>query len=271
MKNWLNGSLVSESPTVLPVSDRGFLLSDGLFETLRVLDGEILHIPAHLQRLRHGLSVLKLDLKMSDSELEAGLSEVVSANHLARGSLRLTVTRGSGPRGLLPPEEPVPTVLITCAASGATTELPPVRLATSPYRRNEGSPLSKVKALGYLDNILALQKARQDGFDDAILLNNAGRVTCTSSANIFLLLKSGWVTPAISDGVLPGITRRQVLDHAARNSFPVEERSIAEGELHQAEAAFITNSLIHIRPVASINGRALGREPDDLFLAVDRF
>ena len=170
----------------------------------------------------------------------------------------------------MPPADLDPTVLITCAASGSGASQAPVRLAVSPYRRNEGSPLSKVKALGYLDNVLALQKARMEGHDDAILLNNAGKVTCTSAANIFLLLSpNGWVTPPISDGVLPGITRRLVLEHGARNDLQIKEASIQEADLQQAEAAFITNSLINIRPVASINGRILGQEPDDLFMGME--
>ena len=85
MKSWLNGHMVTEGPAPIPASDRGFLLADGLFETFRVVGGEVLQVAAHLQRLRHGLSVLKFDLKMSDDQLIQGLTEVVSENKAGSG------------------------------------------------------------------------------------------------------------------------------------------------------------------------------------------
>ena len=258
MKSWLNSEILSADAVVIAPNDRGFLLADGLFETMKAAQGEILHLEAHLQRMRHGLSVLKLTIRYSDEALGEAMRALLAANELAHASLRLTVTRGVGPRGLLPPDDENPTVLITCApASEGPMELPPARLAVSPFRRNEGSPLSRLKVLNYLDNILALQKAKSDGFDDAILLNNAGKVTCASAANLFLLLDGDWVTPPVSDGVLPGITRRAVLSYAETRGHRISERSVMEADLERVRAAFLTNSLINLRPVASINGRAL--------------
>ncbi|RED49692.1 aminotransferase class IV [Aestuariispira insulae] len=262
MKSWLNGAIIDADAAKIAPNDRGFLLADGLFETLKAAEGKILHCREHLQRLRRSLTVLKLDIAQDDDMLESTMYLLLAENGLEHASLRLTVTRGTGPRGLLPPETNVPTILITCSPSGREpTELPPARLMVSEFRRNEGSPLSRLKVLNYLDNILALQSAKADGFDDAVLLNNAGHVACVAAANIFLKRADGtWITPPISDGVLPGITRRSVLDLAVQNGLNIEEASLSSDGLDQVQAGFLTNSLINIRPIAAINGRVLSGE-----------
>ena len=164
----------------------------------------------------------------------------------------------------MPPQDPAPTVLITCfEAAASPMDLPAAQLVVSPYRRNEGSPLSRLKVLNYLDNILAHQKARADGYDDALLLNNAGRLACATMANIFLQIDGEWVTPPVSDGVLPGITRRAVLDFAQLTEQPIRELGVTGEMLARADAAFLTNSLMNVRPVASINGRALSGHIDE--------
>jgi branched-chain amino acid aminotransferase len=131
-----------------------------------------------------------------------------------------------------------------------------VRVATC-TRRNEHSPLSAVKALGYLDQILALREARAGGADEAILLNTAGRLACASAANLFLVADGRVLTPPIADGALPGITRGLVLERLIRKGAPIEERSIEPVCLEQAEEAFVTSSLRMATPIAVLEGRRL--------------
>lgn len=254
MKLWIDGVLRDIDRARIAPNDRGFLLADGLFETMRAFGGEVLHFDAHYQRLCEGLAVVGLSTGWTADLLRDACRELLAANDLTDASMRLTVTRGTGPRGLLPPDDAVPTVMLT--AFGLPHEphqLPPATLAVSDVRRNEGSPLSRIKSLGYLDNILALGKARAAGFDDALLLNNAGRACCASAANLFALTGKRLVTPPVTDGVLPGITRARLMDAAAAQGFQAAEGSLTVDQLKQADALYLTNSLIGIRPVAALD------------------
>ncbi len=116
----LNGALVSAAEARVDPADRGLALGDGLFETIRVRDGRPLRLAAHCARLRAGADVLDLPVPVSDEALGRALEETLKANAVTDGVLRLTLTRGPGPRGLLPPPQPRPTVLITAAAGEAS-------------------------------------------------------------------------------------------------------------------------------------------------------
>ncbi|MGF7161376.1 branched-chain amino acid aminotransferase [Rhodoligotrophos appendicifer] len=247
----IDGRLVDQAAAGLSVLDRGFTLGDGVFETLGVRGREILRLDAHLRRLRQGLAVLRLPVKMPDFEFVTRLLSVIAVNDLTEGSLRLTVTRGQGPRGLLPPDAPVPSVVITAAPfAPRATEISVI--ISEKTRRNEFSPLSNVKALGYLDNILALMNAREHGADDALLLNSRGHVVAGTAANLFAVIDKVLVTPPLADGALPGVTRAEIIERTK-----AEERSLTPDMLAQADEVILTNSL-GLRSVISLNGQPLG-------------
>lgn len=255
---WKNGVMRPLDRVHVACNDRGLLLGDGLFETMRAEDGGVPMWDRHMARLRTSLNLLDLTLDWDDTILREAMRETLVVNGLTDASVRLTVTRGSGPRGLAPPETPTPTVLISAglAKRAAGEVLPPVRLTVSDIRRNEGSPISRLKVLGYLDNILAAQGARAKGYDDALLVNNAGRLACATAANVFLSVDGGLVTPPVTDGVLPGIMRGRVLDRCAAEGFACTERSLTLDDIAEAQAVFLTNSLIGIRMVSEIDGHA---------------
>ncbi|MFG1371555.1 aminotransferase class IV [Xanthobacter oligotrophicus] len=245
MKLWLGTGLTTEDKARISPFDRGFTLGDGLFETLRVRDGIVLRLEAHLARLTAGAGVLGLPLPTLD--LAAALAATAAANALTQGVLRLTLSRGTGPRGVLPPAEPNPTLVITAAPLPAPA--PPARLVIAQgTRRNDRSPLAQVKSLNYLDNILARQEAARRGADDALLLNTRERVAETSIANVFAVIGGDLVTPPLSEGVLPGIMRAAVLTEGAG------ERPLTAEDLSGAEEIFITSAL-GIRSVAALEGR----------------
>lgn len=252
MKLSLDGQLLDSAEAAIAVTDRGFTLADGVFETLGVHGGSILRLDAHIARLRDALATIRLDLSLTDGQLAERLAGVVSANDLREGSLRLTVTRGSGPRGLAPPPEATPTILITAAPWSPR----PLEIASVIARstcRNERSPLSRIKSLGYLDNILALGEAGDRGAQDAILQNIAGRIASASAANIFAVIDRELVTPPLADGVLPGIVRAEILTrhHGA-------ERALWAVDLDRADEIILTNSL-GLRAVTMLNGRPVGQ------------
>lgn len=244
MKLWLGTGLVAQEDAHLSPFDRGFTLGDGLFETMRVRQGAVLRLKAHLARLATGAGVLGLPLPALD--LAAALAATAEANALTEGALRLTLSRGTGPRGVLPPAEPNPTLVIT--ATPLPAPAPPARLVIAQgTRRNDRSPLAQVKSLNYLDNILARQEAARRGADDAVLLNTRERVAETSIANLFAVIGGDLLTPPLSEGVLPGIMRAAVLADGAG------ERPLTAEDLSRADEIFLTSAL-GIRSVAALEG-----------------
>jgi branched-chain amino acid aminotransferase len=250
---WLNGSLVAAAEARIDPADRGFLLGDGLFETLRAEDGRVSRLDRHLARLRRAAQALDLPLLPDDASLGQALAETLAANGLGRGgaALRLTLTRGAGPRGLLPPEKATPTLMV--AAFALPPPRPPARAVIArTVRRNEGSLTSRLKVLGYLDNILALREAQGAGADEAILLNGAGRLACASAANLFLVSGGRLLTPPPDEGVLPGVTRGRLIELAGGLGIACIERPLAVEEIGRADEAFLSSSLSLVRPVARI-------------------
>lgn len=247
MKIWLNGTLVDAEAPCISASDRGFTLGDGLFETLQARGGAVLRLDAHLARLRRGAGLIGLHLPRIDYSLV--FQDVLSANSLLDAALRLTVTRGPAPRGVLPPALAKPTMVIS------VSELPPtanVRLVVAQTtRRNEFSPLSGIKSLSYLDNILARQEAASRGVDDALMLNTQARIAETSMANVFVVKDGSVMTPPLHEGALPGVMRAEVLKLGAI------EHPIVPGDLAKAQELFITTSL-GIRSVEEVETRPLG-------------
>lgn len=251
MKVFLDGRIAAADAARIDPADRGLTLGDGLFETLAARRGRILRLRAHLDRLARGAAVLGLPLPRLD--FARALDAVRIANGLEDAVLRLTVTRGTGARGVLPPATPRPTVLITAAAMPAPA--PPARLVVATCtRRNERSPLSAVKSLNYLDNILARQEAAAAGADDALLLNTRERIAETTVANLFAVIDGMLVTPPVADGALPGVMRASLL------ALGAVERPLTGAALAGADALFLTSSL-GIRPVATLGDRAFPASP----------
>lgn len=241
---WLNGRL--RAGGTVDVADRGLLLADGLFETIAVFGGRPFRLADHLARLDRGAALL--GLSFDRDRLAAGIAALAATLGGGHGALRATVTRGPGPRGLLPPDQPQPTLLVTAAPWSRQPVGAAISLATVTLRRNDRSPLAQVKSLAALEQILALGEARKAGADDALLLNTAGRVACTAMANLFVVIDGLLVTPPLADGVLPGVMRG-LLD--------ATERSLLPADLARADAVFATNSLRLVMPVGRLDGRPL--------------
>jgi branched-chain amino acid aminotransferase len=246
---WVNGRLVDATQPAIAAADRGFLLGDGLFETIRVQEGAPLCLERHLARLARGGALLDLPLPGA-SILEGAVGETIDADRVRGGSLRLTVTRGVGERGLDIPASARPTVLITVSPGAPMTAPVRVRIDRQ-YRRDERSPLSAVKALGYLPSILARRGAQAQGADDALLLNVAGRVACATAATLVLWRRGVWITPAQSEGALPGTARAALMEAGL-----VAEGTVSIRTLLAAPAAMLVNAL-GARAVLGIDARSL--------------
>lgn len=248
----LNGRLVAADAAALPASDRGFTLGDGLFETIKVRHGHPLRLDLHMARLADGAAILRLPLPLRPDQLEESISTVLQANGLHDAALRLSVSRGPGQRGLLPPDPSTPTWVLTACPLPPTMG-PAKAIVAQTVRRNQMSPLSRCKALSYLDNVLARLEAQDRGACDAVLLNTVGRVAETTIANLFMVGSDGiLVTPPVGDGALPGVRRAELL-----RSMVAIERSISREDLLNAREVFLTNAL-SVRPLVALDNHAIG-------------
>ena len=261
MKLWLNGHVVDENEARIDPRDRGFLLGDGLFETMLARKGRIAFLDAHIVRLAAGGNILGIPLPFSPQHMGVACAMLLEANgltHEARVALRITLTRGPGPRGLLPPEHLTPTLMISAAISPTPAQSQTAMLTTP--RRNALSPVSRLKALPYLDNLLAREEAHARGADDALMLDTSGHLACSSVGNIFLWEGERLVTPAEECGILPGITRACVMALAAEQGIECTQDFIDEERLHACDGAFLTNSLVGLMPLTRIDGRELSAQ-----------
>jgi len=250
---WLDGEVRPTTVAPFDLSDRGLLLGDGVFDTLMVLAGRPVFAAAHRTRLVG--SAAALGLRIDPTTVAAAVAALAAA--VGDGVARVTATRGPGPRGIRPPAAPRPTVFATAAPLNPALMFRPVRLATSAIRRNETSPASRHKTLGYLDAVVASKAAAAAGADDALFLNTAGRVACTTMANLFVVAGDRLLTPPLADGVLAGIVRGEILALAGEAGLVGEEASLMPGDLATADAVFLTNSVRLVSPVAVIDGAPL--------------
>ncbi|MCG8509483.1 MAG: aminotransferase class IV [Rhodospirillales bacterium] len=252
MKDWLNGAFIDKSKAAIRADDRGFTLGDGLFETMAVRDGAVMRVDAHLARLRTGCEVLAMPLSMPNEELKAAMTVVIAENAVNHGTLRLTISRGPAPRGVLPPEMPKPTILITAAEVPLAPPRPAAVAVSRTVRRNAASPLVRVKSLNYLENTLAALEAARLGADDALIPNLDSKLAEATASNLFAVIDGKAMTPPIGDGALPGTMRAAVID-----ALDAAEESLGAARLEAASEIFLSNSA-GIRPVVKLEGQPVG-------------
>lgn len=246
---WLNGQICNATEAHVSLADRGLTLGDGLFETFRVKNGRVRHLGLHMERLQNGGAVLGLPVPDMDYVVQAAQS-LLDATGLQNGSARLTVTRGVAPRGVLPPQYCTPTVFMTVAEGEARVS--DVSLMTAQtVRRDELSPLNRVKSLNYLPNILARREAAQAGCDEALFLNVQGRVSETTISTVVIQERNRFATPPVSEGALPGVARAVLL-----RTGLLQEECLARERLRAADAVYLINSL-SVRRVQVFDGQSV--------------
>lgn len=263
---WVNGKRVASDAMHVSAFDRGFTLADGIFETMLVRHGAIFRLRRHLDRLRNGAQALHIGLPYSIGDWLEEPAYVAAggasrAGGMETATVRLTVSRGSGVHGLAPRESTTGTVVITADALPdfpATIYDRGLAALTASARRDERALTSGVKTLAYTEAIVALSRARADGADEVIFRDTEGHVSEASASNVFIASGGALVTPPLSCGLLPGITREAIIELAATLGVQVMERPVDPGELAGADEAFLTSSLRGMAPLVQIDGRAIG-------------
>jgi branched-chain amino acid aminotransferase len=256
---YLNGALVPRSRAGISVLDYGFLYGFGLFETMRAYGGRIFRLKSHLERLARSAETLGIPIKTS--ELKGAVADTIRANKLSEARVRLAVSAGEGSTTPDPTTCAQPTVLITASHYQPYPESVYQKgfsAVVSSTRRNSRSPLSRIKSANYLESLLARQEARAAGADEALCLNERGFLAEASMSNIFLIADGTLKTPGVDSGILPGITRRVVLEIASRLNISALEQDIRPEEVFQAQEALLTNSLMEIMPLTGVDGKTIG-------------
>ncbi|HKV50944.1 MAG TPA: aminotransferase class IV [Gemmatimonadaceae bacterium] len=256
---WIDGRRVDASAAGISPLDRGFTLADGLFETMRAYHGSVFRLDAHLRRLAAGAAVLGIPVAADVPHTVSVAAGVLRGLGWADAALRLTVTRGIGPRGLAPPVPAQPTVVLTVTPLAPREPLSArsVRVSTAPARRNEFAATAGVKTLAYVESVVALAYARGAGADDALFLDTAGHVCEATASNVFVVAGSTLHTPPRECGVLPGITRTAVLELAATIGLVACEDVLTPRDLADADEAFLTSSIRELAPIARVDDAQL--------------
>lgn len=269
MITFLNGRFVPEVEAVIPVNDRGFMYGDGLFETVRVVNGRLFRMPQHLERLARGATFLKIKLPFTARELEQFAERLIEDNQMTEAMLRLTVTRGPGERGYLPKANGQPSIVMTLHPAPSCENPVQWSLVSSSYRVLAADPLSSFKTLNKLTHVMARAEAAEKGADEALLINTNGEVAETASGNLFWIYNEKICTTPTGRGVLPGITRAVVLEICQALGLLTNKRVIKPEALRNSEGIFVTQTTYGIVPVATFDGEPVAPSPlvDQIFNA----
>lgn len=256
---YLNGEWLESDNAKIAIDDRGFLLADGVFETARLINGRYFRLDHHLDRLAE--SARQLRLPMPDyAMLEEIARTIALKNDLREASLRITITRGRGGRGLDTRGAGPPTLLVTIAPVASDWRDRAARgwsLVVAKTRRP--SPLSvpsQIKALGRVYAILAHLEAEEAGADDALLVTADGDVAEGPTWNFFWRKGQVIRTAALEGGVLEGVTRRIIMHLAREAGYQIEEGLWPPADLLEADEAFASMTSVGVVPIRSLDGRA---------------
>jgi len=239
----------SETAGIAP-DDRGLQYGDGLFETMAASGGRIRYLPLHLARLEDGCRRLRIP-PPSAGLLEDECERVLEG--LGTGTVKLTITRGPGPRGYRPPAEPSVTRIVVSSAARARGEAPlVVRLCET--RLGQNPLLAGMKHLNRLEQVMACAEWDDPAIGEGLMLSADGRLISATAANVFLVEAGRLVTPAIRDCGVAGVMRQVVLAAASELGLPTSVEDVDAGRLATAEEVFVTNAVVGIRPVGELVG-----------------
>jgi branched-chain amino acid aminotransferase len=262
VKIYVDGKLYAREDAKVSVFDHGFLYGDGVFEGIRVYDGNVFRLKEHIDRLYRSAKTIALEIPLSPEEMTAAVCDTVAANEKRDAYIRLVVSRGDGDLGIDPAKCKRPTIVIIVAEIALYPKEfyeKGIALVTASVRRIPNDSIDpRIKSLNYLNNILGKLDAKRSGALEAIMLNHQGYVAECTADNLFFV-SDGWVkTPDTMQGALSGITRGAVLELARDAGFKTAETVVGLHDLYNAEEVFMTGTGAEIVPVIAVDGRRVG-------------
>lgn len=247
---YVNGSFVPEESATVSIFDRGFLFADAVYEVIGVLDGRLVDYEGHYLRLCRSLDELGMGNPCSGDEMLTLCRDLVDKNDLGEGRIYLQVSRGAAERDFHYPENASPTLVMFTQECPCQEQVEGIRVISVPdlrWKRRD------VKSVQLLAAAMAKMEAKEKGGDDAWMVEE-GMVTEGTSNNAFIIKDGRVITRALSNAILPGVTRAALLRLATETGVEVEERAFTIAEAKEADEAFITSTTAFVTPVVEIDG-----------------
>ncbi len=266
-KIWMNGELVDWPDARVHVLSHGLHYGTTVFEGIRSYAAEkgtaVFRLEDHLTRLERSAAMYHMPIPYTREELRAAVHAVIASNGLGACYIRPIVLRGYGTMGLFPLEAPVDVAVAAWewgAYLGEDGLRDGIRAKISSWRRIGSTTIPATAKAGgqYLNSILAKVETHKAGYQEAILLNEAGYVADGSGENLFLVRDGVLITPPVQASILEGITRASIITLARDEGIPVLEREVARGELYTADEVFITGTAAEVCPINEVDDHPLG-------------
>ena len=248
---FLNGKFIPGEKARLPVLTPGFLYGWGLFESMRAYDNKIVYFDEHLRRIKKSAKLLDIKCPYAADRLKEIIYEVVKMNGFKDSYARLTLWKSKKWADVLVTVKKYQPYSFRKYKEG-------FRALVSSFRQNEDSLLAQLKTTNYLLYRLAYGQALEKGFDEALILNHRGYIAEGSRSNLFFARDKELFTPSLKCGCLNGITRRAVFDLAGKYKIKTFEGNFTIPDLINSDEAFLTNSLMGVMPLVSIEGHYIG-------------
>lgn len=257
---YIDGELISKADASVSVYDSGFMMGDGIWEGIRLVNKKWLFLDDHIDRLFEGAKAIDLDIGLTKNDIKKELFKTQEANKMTdKAHARLMVTRGVKSKPFQRPSYSLngPTIVIIMEHSEDATDNPPIKLATvSQVRGNPMVQDPKLNSHSKLNCILACIQAEKAGADEALMLDPHGFVSTTNSCNFFII-KNGQVWTSTGDYCMNGITRKKIIEICISNNIPIFEKNFSLVDVYSADEAFITGTLGSLVSVESIDGRLI--------------
>jgi D-alanine transaminase len=257
---YVNGVYRRHAEASVHIEDRGYQFGDGVYEVCEVRDGRFIDETPHLARLERSLAHLSITPPVGLAALKMIMREVVARNRVRDGLAYIQVTRGVAPRDHGFPAQTRASLVVTAKANdrrkgenNAATGVRVVTLSDERWRRPD------IKSLQLLPNVLAKQKAREQGAYEAWFLDEEGRITEGSSTNAWIITDGKLVTRQADRAILSGVTRATLLAALGEKGLVFEERSFTLEETYAAQEAFLTSAGNGVMPVVRVNDRPIGQ------------
>src|SRR5258706_1076849 len=263
----VNGRVFDQEHAVVSVFDHGFRYGEGVYETLRTYNGQPFLFERHMRRLRRSAEMLTLGVPLSDAELDARFRDTMRTAGLGdspsrEAYIRILVTRGIGELTYDPAATPVPSIVVIVKPNVDPPREPFERGVTvalvSVMRNHPGTVNPLIKSNSLLNNALAMQEALRQGAFEGVMRNTRGELAECTQSNLFIVKNGAALTPPLSAGLLPGITREFLFQIGATAGIPIREQVLLDADLFDADEAFLTSTTRELVPIVQVDDRTIG-------------
>jgi branched-chain amino acid aminotransferase len=263
----VNGRVSDQEHAVISVFDHGFLYGEGVYETLRTYNGQPFLFDRHMRRLRNSADMLALSVPLTNAEIDGRFRETVQTAGLGGSAgrdayIRILVTRGIGELTYDPAATPIPSIVVIVKPNVD----PPrevfergVRVCLVGVIRNHpGTVNPLIKSNSLLNNALAMQEALRRGAFEGVMRNYQGELAECTQSNLFIVKNGAALTPPITAGLLPGITREFLFEVGAEAGIPVRDQVLRDEDLFGADEAFLTSTTRELVPIVQVDDKPIG-------------